>query len=356
MKISLSRSSVFSAVAVLLLLAITLNLRAQYNYITLSLPGAEYTVASGICGTNIVGYYSLTNSATTGFLYNGSSYTTLSVPGTFDTYAYGISGSNIVGYYQDSSGGQYGFLYNGSTYNTLKVQGLQTWAYGVSSTNVVGYTYNYGSDYGFFYDGSIYNTFSAPGAVNTVALGISGTNIVGLYETSNGGTYGFLATPAPVPTVSIQPQIQTVMVGSSAVFDTTTEGTPPLNFQWLFKGTNIPGATNSTLTISNAFPVDQRLYAIVATNLYGSVTSSPAMLTVSPLALAAPQLATGGQFQFSFDTITSVNYTVQYSTSLSSADWIPLLTLEGYGGPITIIDPNAVSSSQRFYRIVLSAQ
>jgi hypothetical protein len=61
-----------------------------------------------------------------------------------------------------------------------------------------------------------------------------------------------------------------------------------------------------------------------------------------------------GQFQFSFDTATGVNYAVQYSTNLTQ--WFPVMTLGGIGVPLTVIDPNTTGNRQRFYRIVLSPQ
>jgi hypothetical protein len=131
--------------AALLLLAITINSQAQYNYTTLSVPGAQRTCATGISGNTIVGYY-YDGSTYQGFLYNGSSYATLSVPGAWDTHAHGISGNNIVGV---SSLGA--FLYNGSTYTILSVPGAQeTSAYGVSGNNIVGYYYNGSTFEGFF--------------------------------------------------------------------------------------------------------------------------------------------------------------------------------------------------------------
>jgi hypothetical protein len=42
----------------ILLLATTFNAQAQYNYTSLSVPGASATYALGISGTNIVGFYS----------------------------------------------------------------------------------------------------------------------------------------------------------------------------------------------------------------------------------------------------------------------------------------------------------
>ena len=44
-----------------------------------------------------------------GFIYNGSTWTNLNVPSAVATYATGIDGTNIVGYYMDSGGGTHGF-------------------------------------------------------------------------------------------------------------------------------------------------------------------------------------------------------------------------------------------------------
>jgi alpha-L-fucosidase len=73
-----------------------------------------------------------------------------------------------------------------------------------------------------------------------------------------------------------------------------------------------------------------------------------------PVLITAPSTLAGGQFQFSFDTVTGVDYVVQYSTNLTQ--WFPWVTLEGIGVPLTLIDPNSVSSQQRFYRIIVSPQ
>jgi uncharacterized repeat protein (TIGR03803 family) len=204
-------------------------------------------------------------------------------------------------------------------------------------------------------DGTGFTYFSAAAATSANGnLVVLDNTVFGAGGGANGTVFGLqLGT---MPGAAIQPQTQTVTVGNPAVFNTTNYGTPPLSFQWLCSGTNILTATNSTFTLNNAFPANAGLYSVVVTNFYGSVTSAPATLAVSPLPLTAPQSAANGQFQFSFNTASGVNYTVQYSTSLSPADWISILTFEGNGGPMTVIDPNATGSSQRFYRIVLSAQ
>ncbi len=62
-----------------------------------------------------------------GFLYNGSTWTTVDSPSAVKgTVANGISGSNIVGYYLDSSGYYHGFLATPSSSGTYSISGTIT--------------------------------------------------------------------------------------------------------------------------------------------------------------------------------------------------------------------------------------
>jgi len=85
-----------------------------------------------------VGNY--TSGATHGFLYDGTTYTTLDYPSASRTYASGIDGSNIVGFYDDVSGNRHGFFYNGTIWTNLDYPGATRTAAGsISSNNIVGY-------------------------------------------------------------------------------------------------------------------------------------------------------------------------------------------------------------------------
>ena len=57
-------------------------------------------------------------------------------------------------------------------------------------------------------------------------------------------------------------------------------GTSPLSYQWSFNRTNILGATNATLTLTNVQMSQAGNYTVLVTNAYGSVLSSNAVLTV----------------------------------------------------------------------------
>ncbi|MSU58407.1 MAG: hypothetical protein EXS35_09545 [Pedosphaera sp.] len=81
------------------------------------------------------------------------------------------------------------------------------------------------------------------------------------------------------PTLTAQPQSQTVNPGADATFTVGATGTAPLSWQWRFNGTNLSSATNSTYTRTNVQPADLGNYSAIVTNVAGSVTSAVAVLT-----------------------------------------------------------------------------
>jgi hypothetical protein len=94
------------------------------------------------------------------------------------------------------------------------------------------------------------------------------------------------------PSITTPPQSQTVATGSNAVFTVTADGAAPLAYQWRFNGTNLSGANATTLTLTNVQSTNAGNYAVLVTNIAGSVTSSIAVLTVSnfpPVILTQPQ-------------------------------------------------------------------
>jgi uncharacterized lipoprotein YddW (UPF0748 family) len=88
------------------------------------------------------------------------------------------------------------------------------------------------------------------------------------------------ATP---PTITAQPQSQTLTAGSAATFSVTASGSATLSYQWRLNGTNISGATASSYTRASVQPGDAGSYAVIVTNFAGSATSSDALLTVNVL-------------------------------------------------------------------------
>jgi|GEM_PF-6433901 len=104
------------------------------------------------------------------------------------------------------------------------------------------------------------------------------------------------------------PASQTNHQGDSVTFNTTATGTPPLTYQWTFNGTNISGATDSSLILNSVQSSDAGSYAVTANNSYCSSTSTPASLTV----IVPPSIDTQPQSQFAV-TGTNVIFSVAVS-------------------------------------------
>lgn len=100
--------------------------------------------------------------------------------------------------------------------------------------------------------------------------------VVSIYNTG-------LAGKCPVPTaaaITVQPQNKTVVFGSTVSFSVTASGTPPLTYQWRRDSNTLAGATNASLTVTNAQQPQAGDYSVVVSNAYGSATSSNATLTL----------------------------------------------------------------------------
>ncbi len=112
-------------------------------------------------------------------------------------------------------------------------------------------------------------------------------------KTGQGGTPTFNyvinveAATATAPMITDQPDSISVPEGGTATFELEGNGDPDPTFQWRKNGVDIPGATDSTLTITSVTPSDAGTYSVVVTNSAGSATSDDATLTVTdPPAIA----------------------------------------------------------------------
>ena len=95
-------------------------------------------------------------------------------------------------------------------------------------------------------------------------------------------TNALLTIIPSTPVITQQPADETVVVKGTAQFTVAAVGTKPFAYQWSFNTTNIDGATNATLTLTNVQFDQAGTYAVVITNIYGPTQSSNATLTVTP--------------------------------------------------------------------------
>ena len=84
------------------------------------------------------------------------------------------------------------------------------------------------------------------------------------------------------PTITAHPQCQIVGCGNNTTLTVSASGSGPLAYQWQLNGTNIPGATGSSLTLTAAQLTNAGLYTVVASNSGGAATSQAAIVDVVP--------------------------------------------------------------------------
>ncbi len=83
------------------------------------------------------------------------------------------------------------------------------------------------------------------------------------------------------PSVTTQPISQLVTAGTDVMITVTADGSQPLNYQWRFNGTNLPGAIAASLPLPNVQLNQAGSYSVVIANDVGSVVSSNAVLAVA---------------------------------------------------------------------------
>ena len=113
------------------------------------------------------------------------------------------------------------------------------------------------------------------------------------------------------PFIVTQPANRTVAGGGTTNFSVTANSFYTVTYQWQRFGTNIPNATNSSLTITGATANDAGSYAVIVSNSAGSTISSTVTLTVGN---TAPTLAPVG------NSMVNVGVTVNFTNSAADVD------------------------------------
>ena len=151
------------------------------------------------------------------------------------------------------------------------------------------------------------------------------------------------------PMITSQPTNATVLAGQTTNFIVNASGVPIVGYQWNFEGTNIPGATNVSLVLTNLQLTNAGDYSVQVTNVLGSVISSNTLLSVYTSAvpvLNALSFSPLDGAQFTVAGVPGFSYEVLASSNL--VNWVPLTTSNS---PFNFADTNT-GFPQRFYRSV----
>lgn len=157
------------------------------------------------------------------------------------------------------------------------------------------------------------------------------------------------------PFILGQPISRSVLAGDTVIFRLVAMGQSPLTYQWQFNGSDVNGATNSVLIITNAPTTSAGVYLCQVTNSLGLQVSQPATLAVSRL---MPQLgnwsasgpgSTGFSLQLS--GLSGHGDIVLYA-STNLTDWEPVITNSPVVGTLMLLDSAATNIPVRFYRAV----
>jgi len=163
-----------------------------------------------------------------------------------------------------------------------------TWLRGGGSPEVVGTLFEVSSN------GTTFNSLgpgvripggwqmSSPVLVSNVSIRVSGFFSGGQFDGSMWSTASALGPPV----ITGEPSSILANAGSSATFTVQAIGSPALFYQWRRNGDLLPGATAGSFTLTNVSWADSGTsYDVIVSNVFGSVTSTPAMLTAN---LAVP--------------------------------------------------------------------
>src|SRR6266581_1025019 len=127
------------------------------------------------------------------------------------------------------------------------------------------------------------------------------------------------------PSITQQPQSQTVPEGTNVTFAVMATGTLPLSYQWFFKGAVLSGQTNTMLTIPNVQPANAGSYTVMVSNQAGAITSNPANLKVLASSIITRVSETGTTASITFTTVSGLTYTVQFKNHLDDSVWTAIL-------------------------------
>jgi hypothetical protein len=203
-------------------------------------------------------------------------------------------------------------------------------------------------------------TYSAPliSYSNLTSLACDNNSLTGTntdssiqFEVTNGGNYFIVVggvngargvvnlnyslapglNPVP-PVLTSQPQDLIVGAGTPVALSAVASGSGTLSYSWWKDNTLMRGKTNPSILLSQPTASDGGNYVVVVTNSFGSITSSPALVTVigAPVATLNPA---SNYMVSAFPGTRGYQYQADCTATLSPSAWLNFNSLfPDYGG------------------------
>ena len=159
----------------------------------------------------------------------------------------------------------------------------------------------HGFQFTFYVDGAVSSTTTSTAAIPTINAPITigqaeggyfmggmedevtiyrraltASDVQAIYVADSAGKCRTLTSPVVIE----QPQAETVFGGANVDFRILAAGNPPPYYQWQVNGTNLPNATDRTLSLTNLQPAQAGTYSVLVANTVATTNSTPALLTV----------------------------------------------------------------------------
>ena len=126
---------------------------------------------------------------------------------------------------------------------------------------------------------------SLPGETDSIctipAVSFTDSGTYSVVVSNSQGTVTSASVKLIVYTLTIQPQSDTVSVGSPFTFTAAVAGVPNPTYQWRLNGFDIAGATSLTYSKASATLDDAGMYRLIVSSAMDDVYSDPVQLIVN---------------------------------------------------------------------------
>jgi hypothetical protein len=148
------------------------------------------------------------------------------------------------------------------------------------------------------------------------------------------------------PTITAPPDDVAVYQEEDAEFSVAATGSAPFFYQWLFNGTEIPGATNNSYTQSRVQVEDVGAYSVVVSNAAGVAISPAAILTLLDSPYVNSVQATPGSHSalISWRTIIPADSQVQFEVSSGGSHSLAVAAGQSSFGSSSFLDPQLTTN------------